>query len=188
MKPRLQFIGGLWRCAEPWRLEQDRLHMGWGAPPVMLAPIGWDRTPQEAYEMWDHFRQEEVIERRRFHQRLRFMERARGSSKARLLRLGEKWLCASRRQYPSGYQSEAEGSTALEAYQGWKAKTCVDHLVKLMEQPSMEPDTRSALRLAAFCVAAVIALTVFLWMAVASITSAISPGAAEQSCLERSPD
>ncbi|MFC4923010.1 hypothetical protein [Delftia deserti] len=186
MKPRLQLIGGLWRCVELWRLEQDQRHISLGAPPVMLAPIGWERTPEEAYEMWDHFRQEEKIERRRFHQRLRFMERARGSSKARLLRLGEKWLCASCRQYPSPFQHEAEGTTALEAYQGWSAKTSVDHLAKLLDQPSPAPEVRSGWRLAVLGAAAVIALAVFLWLAVASITSSIGPSAAEQSCLERS--
>ena len=152
----------------------------------MLEPIGWERTPEEAYEMWDHFRQEEVIERRRFLQRLEFMERARASSKARLLRLGEKWLCASRRQYPSGYQCEAEGSTARAAYQCWKAKNSTDHLGKLVEQPYLEPEIRSGWRLAAWGVAAVLALAVFLWLAVASITSSISPAATEQPRLERS--
>lgn len=186
MKPRLQLIGGLWRCAEPWRLERDGQLLKLRVPPPRLAPIGWDRMPEEAYEMWDHFQQEEVIERRRFLQRLEFVERARASSKPRLLLLGETWLCASCRQYPSRYQSEAEGSTALAAYQGWQAKTSTDHLAKLLEQPFPEPEARSGWRLAVLGTAAVIALAVFLWLAVASITSSIGPSAVEQSCLERS--
>ncbi len=187
MKPRLQLIGGLWRCADKCRLDHDQELLRWGAHLSHLTPIGWDLTPQEAYEQWEHFQMQEVRDRELSAQRSDLIGRAEGSARARLKLIGGKWLCVGGRD-DLCFLIQGEGDTALQAYKRWEKKKRSDYLGRVVVGPWPEPASDSGWRLAAGIVSIVVGIALLIWAGLGALALAAAKDLhpLTPACLERS--
>lgn len=187
MKPRLQLIGGLWRCTDKCRFDRDRHLLKLGAYLPTLTPIGWDITPQEAYEQWEHFQRKEVRDRELSAQRSDLIGRAEGSGRARLKLIGETWLCVGGRD-DLCFLIQGEGDTALQAYKRWEKKKRSDYLGRVVVGPWPEPASDSGWRLAAGIVSIVVGIALLIWAGLGALALATAKDSHPETpaCLERS--
>lgn len=185
MRPRLQFIDGLWRCVDKDRYERAAYLLKHGACPPRLTPIGRNTTPQGAYDDWVFFQEYEERELHRSAQRSALIGRAEGCARARLKLIGEKWLCVGGRNY-FRFPIEGEGVTALEAYERWKDKSSTDYLGKLVVEPLAEPASSPGWRMVAGIVAIVVGIALLIWAGLGALAISNDSHPEASACLERS--